>query len=264
MLPEPVQRQAEVGECFGKVRSQAKSGPACLCRPLMLPQGAVCFGQVRMEVRIVRPQRDGAANQLDRTGMIALLMGQYAEQMPGARMVRLFAKDLRVQSPRFVQPARLVQLDRKRKNVVHCSGPLAALRGPPGIMLPDSVGSQPRCRGQSTATRYQVICGPSKLADHLTVVREAAAINPAHPGIARFRAFHIAISLHCSTQPHLFAKKCWRPVSKASSVNPFVAMSCVLGLFAHAGFLAKTCKGGSQHLSNRAGSWDPGEHAFPR
>ena len=50
---------------------------------------------------------------------------------------------------------------------------------------------------------------------------------------------------------------------KAKSVKPFAAMSCVLGLFRARRFLCRDLQGGSQYPSDRAGSRDPVDHAFP-
>jgi hypothetical protein len=78
-----VQRQAEVVHGLGEFGSKAQGGAAAADGPIEFPQGAVCLGEIGVKDRKTRPQRNGAADEVDGTRLVAALVIQYPQKMKG-------------------------------------------------------------------------------------------------------------------------------------------------------------------------------------
>ena len=112
---QTLKRQAQVAQGLGKVWPQVERSPAAADRSVEPTKAAIHLGEVGMKKWGVGFQGHGPADQLQRPGVISLLMVQDAEQVQRHR-IRLFPRqDSLIELSRRTELARLVHLDGGRQ-----------------------------------------------------------------------------------------------------------------------------------------------------
>ena len=119
VLPQTLQGRAQVAEGFRIIRPDRQGRAATADGSFEIAESAIRLGQVRMVNMRVRPQRHRPADQLDRAGMVALLVVQHAEQVQGLGVFLLARQHLLVQLGGRAQLSRSVHLDGGRQHVLH-------------------------------------------------------------------------------------------------------------------------------------------------
>ncbi len=119
LLPQSLQGQAQVAEGLGVVRPEAQGRATTPHGPIQLARGSIGFGQIGVESRHIRPDRNGPADQLDRLRVIPLLMVQHTQQVHRHRVFLLLSQDLLIQRRGLGQTAPLMHLDGRREDVLH-------------------------------------------------------------------------------------------------------------------------------------------------
>jgi hypothetical protein len=113
------QDQSEVVGGFGRAWLQPQSGAAALGGAVEVAQSTVRLGQVGVIGSIRGVEGDGPADALGGLTVIALLMGDNAQQVQGVGVVGLGVEDIAVQPGCLGQAPALVLLQAEGKVVVH-------------------------------------------------------------------------------------------------------------------------------------------------
>jgi hypothetical protein len=122
---QPLERQAEIGQGLGKIRLEAQGHPTRSTCTLKLPLGTIRLGQVGVELRTVRLEGHRPYHQLDRSGMIALLVVNHSQQVQDFGIVSLVIEHVLIQRGGLRELPRLVHLDGCPQNVSHGGHPCA-------------------------------------------------------------------------------------------------------------------------------------------